>query len=72
LLLTRTIETTCGDTWPTLRHELERIMLGIFAGPAGTFSQRTEITSPQHAILAKLELPEPPRVYQLTPAARVS
>jgi transposase len=69
LLLTRTIETTCGDTWPTLRHELERITLGTFAGPAGTFSQRTEITSPQRAILAKLELPEPPRVYQLTPAA---
>jgi hypothetical protein len=72
LLLTRTIETTCGDTWPTLRHELERIMLGTFAGPAGTFSQRTEITSPQRAILAKLDLPEPPRVYQLTPAAIVS
>jgi hypothetical protein len=69
LLLTRTIETTCGDTWPTLRHELERITLGTFAGPAGTFSQRTEITSPQRAILAKLELPEPPRVYQLTPTA---
>jgi len=72
LLLTRTIETTCGDTWPTLRHELERIMVGTFAGPAGTFSQRTEITSPQRAILAKLELPEPPRVYQLTPGAIVS
>jgi hypothetical protein len=72
LLLTRTIETTCGDTWPTLRQELERIMLGTFAGPAGTFSQRTEITSPQRAILAKLELPEPPRVYQLTPATIVS
>jgi hypothetical protein len=69
LLLTRTIETTCGDTWPTLRHELERLKLGTFAGPAGTFRQRTEITSPQRAILAKLDLPQPPRVYQLTPAA---
>jgi hypothetical protein len=69
LLLTRTIETTCGDTWPGLRRELERIKLGTFAGPAGTFRQRTEITSPQRAILAKLELAEPPRVYQLTPAA---
>jgi Transposase DDE domain len=72
LLLTRTIETTCGDTWPTLRQELERLKLGTFAGPAGTFSQRTEITSPQRAILAKLELPEPPRVYQLTLATIVS
>jgi Transposase DDE domain len=72
LLLTRTIEATCGDTWPNLRHELERIKLGTFAGPAGTFRQRTEITTTQHAILAKLQLPEPPRVYQLTPAATAS
>jgi Transposase DDE domain len=69
LLLTRTIETTCGDTWPSLRHQLERIKLGSFAGPAGTFRQRTELTSPQRAILGKLDLPEPPRVWQLTPAA---
>jgi hypothetical protein len=69
LLLTRTIETTCGDTWPGLRRELERVKLGTFAGPAGTFRQRTELTSPQRAILAKLELAEPPRVWQLTPAA---
>jgi hypothetical protein len=69
LLLTRTIETTCGDTWPGLRRELERITLGTFAGPAGTFQQRTELTSPQRAILAKLDLPEPPRVWELTPAA---
>jgi len=37
LLLTRTIETTCGDTWPSLRRELERVTLGTFASPAGTF-----------------------------------
>jgi hypothetical protein len=72
LLLTRTIETTCGDTWPTLRHELERIKLGTFAGPAGTFRQRTELTTTQRAILAELQLAEPPRVYQLTPPAPAS
>jgi hypothetical protein len=69
LLLTRTIETSCGDTWPSLRRELERIKLGTFTGPAGTFRQRTELTSPQRAMLAKLQLSEPPRVWQLTPAA---
>jgi hypothetical protein len=69
LLLTRTIETTCGDTWPGLRHQLERVKLGTFTGPAGTFRQRTELTTTQHAILAKLQLPEPPRVWQLTPGA---
>jgi Transposase DDE domain len=69
LLLVRVAETSCGDTWPGLRRELERIKLGTFAGPAGTFCQRTELTSPQRAILAKLQLDEPPRVWQLTPAA---
>ena len=68
LLLTRTIETTCGDTWPSLRRQLERIKLGTFTGPAGTFRQRTELTTTQRAILAKLDLAEPPRVWQLTPA----
>jgi Transposase DDE domain len=72
LLLARTVETTCGDTWPTLRHQLERIKLGTFTGPAGTFQQRTELTGPQRAILAKLQLVEPPRVWQLTPAAPAS
>jgi Transposase DDE domain len=69
LLLTRTIETTCGDTWPSLRRELQRIKLGTFTGPAGTFRQHTELTATQRAILAKLQLDEPPRVWQLTPAA---
>jgi hypothetical protein len=72
LLLTRTIETTCDATWPTLRHELERIKLGTFAGPAGTFQQRTELTTTQLAILAKLQLADPPRIWQLTPAAPAS
>ncbi len=69
LLLVRVIETTCGDTWPALRRELERLKVGTFAGPAGTFRQRTEVTSPQRAILAKLDLAEPPRIYQLTTTA---
>jgi hypothetical protein len=72
LLLTRTIETTCHDTWPTLRHQLERVKLGTFTGPAGTFRQRTELTTTQRAILAKLQLAEPPRLWQLTPATPTS
>jgi hypothetical protein len=72
LLLTRTIEATCGGTWPTLRRELERITVGTFAGPAGTFRQRTEITTTQRTILAQLELADPPRIYQLNPAPPAS
>ena len=72
LLLTRTIETSCGDTWPSLRRELERAKLGSFAGPAGTFRQRTELTTAQRTILAKLQLADPPRIFQLAPAAAAS
>ena len=68
LLLVRLVETTSGDTWPTLRRELDRIAVGTFAGPVGVFRQRTEITKPQRDILAKLHLDPPPRILQLTPA----
>src|SRR6266511_920040 len=68
LLLVRVIETTCGSPWPALRRELDHIKIGTFTGPAGTFRQRTEITKAQRDILAQLDLTEPPRVYQLTPA----
>ena len=70
LLLTRVIENTCGATWPQIRHELDRIAIGTFAGPAGTFRQRTEITKPQRDILAQLKTDPPPKIYQLTPDAR--
>ncbi|MFF0203219.1 IS1634 family transposase [Streptomyces sp. NPDC005017] len=70
LLLARIAETHTGQTWPTLRHELDRIKLGTFTGPAGTFQQRTEITKPQRDLLHALKLDPPPRIYQLTPASR--
>jgi hypothetical protein len=68
LLLARVAENTCHDTWPKLRHELDRIHIGTFTGPAGTFRQRTEITKAQRDILAQLKIDPPPRIYQLTPA----
>jgi hypothetical protein len=66
LLLTRIAETTCHTTWPRLRRELDRIALGTFTGPAGTFRQRTELTKVQRDILAQLKIDPPPRIYQLT------
>jgi len=67
LLLVRVAENTCNESWPNLRHELEKIKLGSFAGASGRFSQRTELTAAQRAILAKLELAEPPRISELHP-----
>jgi len=68
LLLTRIAENACRRTWPDLRRELDRIHVGTFAGPAGTFRQRTEITKAQRDILHALKIDPPPRIYQLKPA----
>jgi Transposase DDE domain len=68
LLLARVAEDACGMTWPELRRHLDRIQVGTFNGPAGTFRQRTEINPDQAAILGQLGIDPPPRIYQLTPA----
>jgi hypothetical protein len=48
-----------------LRRQLDRIAVGTFAGPAGTFRQRTEITGAQQAILTRLGIDPPSRICQL-------
>jgi len=68
LLLARIAENARCATWPELRRELDRIHVGTFTGPAGTFRQRTELTKPQRDILRALEIDAPPRIYQLKPA----
>ena len=65
LLLARITENTCGQAWPELRRELDKIHIGTFTGPAGTFRQRTELTKPQRDILKALQIEAPPRIYQL-------
>jgi hypothetical protein len=67
LLMTRVAENGSGQTWPELRRHLDRIAVGTFTGPAGTFRQRTQITQPQQDILARLGIEQPPKIYQLTP-----
>ena len=54
LLLARIAENACGQAWPELRRELDKIHIGTFTGPAGTFRQRTELTKPQRDILKAL------------------
>ena len=69
LLLARVAENACGTTWPRIRRELDRIEIGTFTGPAGTFRQRTQISQPQRDILAKLAIDPPPKICQLTSAS---
>lgn len=67
LLLIRVAETTTGHSWTKIRAEVDRVHVGVFTGPAGTFRQRTELSQPQRAILAKLHIGELPRVLDATP-----
>ena len=71
LLLTRVIENTAGDTWRNTRHELDRMHLVTLATPDGTVAQRSQATPGQRDILAALDLPEPPRFHDFTPAADI-
>ena len=66
LLLIRVAENATGDTWRTLRHELDRMHLVTLATADGTVAQRS-VTTPGHKkILAALDLSEPPRFFDFT------
>lgn len=66
LLLIRVVETTTGDTWRNVRHELDRLHLVTLATGDGQVAQRSALTSAQQTILAALKLPDPPRFLDFT------
>jgi Transposase DDE domain len=72
LLLVRVAETKGEDTWPKMRRELERLQVGTFEGPAGSFRKRTALTAAQKAIFRKLAIQEPAEMQELRPAAKAS
>ena len=65
LLLVRIVETTTGTTWTTARAELQRLHVGTFTGPAGTYRQTTTPTAETKRLLAALHLDAPPRILHL-------
>ena len=66
LLLIRLAETKTGQTWPAMRRELERIHIGTFTGPAGTFRQRTDIPETARDLLTTLKIGVPCKIHELT------
>jgi transposase len=68
LLILRVVELGVDDTWRNIRDELDRLHLVTFATGDGQVAQRGELRPGQHAILQALELPEPPRFFDFTPA----
>jgi hypothetical protein len=69
LLMIRIIETSTGATWQTLRRDLDRLHVGTFTGPAGVFRRATEPTKPLRDLFAKLDIPIPKQIVELTPTA---
>src|SRR6266508_841043 len=66
LLLIRVVENATGDTWRNTRHELDRMHLVTLATPDGQVAQRSATTAGHRAILAALDLGEPPRFFDFT------
>jgi IS4 transposase len=72
LLLVRLVETTTGGTWNRVREDLQELHVGTFEGPAGTFRQRTELTTAQRDILAQLGVEAPKKIIELGPPPATS
>jgi hypothetical protein len=70
LLLIRVIETSTGDTWHHMRRHLDRVHVGTFTGPTGTFRQRTELSKPQRDLFAALDIPAPKQIIELATTSR--
>jgi transposase len=66
LLLVRVAENQAGTTWPSMRRELDRIHIGTFTGPAGTFRQLTDPSKPVRDLLAKLNTDPLRKIRELT------
>jgi hypothetical protein len=70
LLLIRIVETTTRSTWQHTGRELDRLHLGAFPGPTGTFRRLTILTKPQRGLLPKLKIPAPKQIIELAPMPR--
>ncbi len=66
LLLIRVAENHTGQAWPAMRRELQRIHVGTFTGPAGTFRQRTEVPKTARDLLTALKIGAPRKIHALT------
>jgi len=68
LLLARIVETRTHTTWPRARTELQRLHVGTFTGPTGTFRQTTEPTKPQRDLYSALSIDPPKKIVEISAA----
>jgi len=65
LLLARIVETRADTTWTRARDQLQRLHVGTFTGPAGTFRQTTAPTPEARRLHEALGLALPPKILHL-------
>src|SRR5689334_11393334 len=65
LLLARIVETRADTTWTRARNQLQRLHVGTFTGPAGTFRQTTAPTPEARQLHETLGLALPPKILHL-------
>jgi Transposase DDE domain len=68
LLLIRIAETRTGRTWTDLREDLQDLHVGVFTGPAGTFTQTSTPTAGARDALAALGVTSPKKILDLRAA----
>ena len=71
LLLIRVVENATGESWRSVRDELERMHLVTLETGEGRVAKRSLTTPGQGRIFAALELPEPPAFsdFEVSPAS---
>jgi hypothetical protein len=67
LLLTRVAERGSSQTWRNINRQLGRIIQVTLAGPAGTITQTTPLTSDQKAIYQAISIQPPARITAFDP-----
>lgn len=64
LLLVRIAEVETGQTWPTIRRQMQQQNLVDLFGRNGRILQHTELTQDQRIILKKLKIKDPKRILK--------
>lgn len=69
LLLVRIAEVETGQTWPTIRRQMQQQNLVDLFGRNGRILQHTELTKNQRIILKKLKINQPKRILKADTSA---
>lgn len=70
LLLVRVSEVRCGQPWPRIRRQMDRLHRGVFQSRRGWFVKNTRLNTQQKGYLKALSIREPPEFEHIATAPR--